>query len=569
MWSPTPDEPHPPSEEHQSQLLRAGGLPLMIQLLAESQDEELKRAATFVLQTCKQMRAFEASSPPQADPGGLQERVRPFCDMPSYWRSALEIKERIKQLEKLHREVDEGERDATNSTDKRRGLPGVETPLLTLDPTAGFWEGTGVQRTLCRGEERGLAHEGYKDPIESRELTPARPALQPYRHQKREGNSRSPVEYPTSFSVIKDEAQREEKEPHVLLGLAVTESGNQEADFLGQCCGRDIDTSAVTTRRQTGPEPQRKARSSAPQPPGGASQPREPAEQGAAVCSVCSRMPDSSTPPATGGGRERDGEGGPPTAPPESSTCNSYTARVGAHSFRSSLWIGVVLPALPLSHTLYLVETQGRSRFPDQQAGVGGGDVPGRSRTCIFSSQPPRAQFINMSVPISVAIAVAAGGRRENMIDHMSLCSDILEGEIMVDRMQLNPTGQKPSMANILLSVLHQIKLYVPPGVFLLSRETGARTFTQILRSCRYRCDRHTVLMDAEDRFKTRVQETIRKEKGCHCSLPTPDPQLPPPTPRVPLGLQYSQNSCVLHAASSLHPSSSKRLRAGPCTELL
>ncbi|KAI1889900.1 hypothetical protein AGOR_G00167670 [Albula goreensis] len=363
-------------EEHQSQLLRAGGLPLMIQLLAESQDEELKRAATFVLQTCKQMTstlgAVEASSPPQADPGGLQEWARPFIDMPSYWRSALEIKERIKQLEKQHREVDEGKRDATNSTDKRRGLPGVETPLLTLDPTAGFWEGTGVQRTLCRGEERGLAHEGYKDPIESRELTPARPALQPYRHQKREGNSRSPVEYP--MGPVKRQ---------IFQASAAAETLTPPQSPLA---GRQGDRGVGGGR----PEPQRKARSSPPQPPGGASQPREPAEQRAAVCSVCSRMPDSSTPPATGGGRERDGEGGPPTAPPES--------------------LVIFRRPYPAKTT---TEGQNRSSFKGCTLGV--------------------------------------------------------------------------SPAN-------------------------SRTFTQILRSCRYRCDRHTVLMDAEDRFKMRVRETIRKE---------------------------------------------------------
>uniref|UniRef100_W5MCF9 Telomere repeat binding bouquet formation protein 1 n=1 Tax=Lepisosteus oculatus TaxID=7918 RepID=W5MCF9_LEPOC len=42
-------------EEHQVQLLQSGGLPKMIQLLTEPQEEEVKKAATFVLQTCKQI----------------------------------------------------------------------------------------------------------------------------------------------------------------------------------------------------------------------------------------------------------------------------------------------------------------------------------------------------------------------------------------------------------------------------------------------------------------------------------------------------------------------------------
>lgn len=42
-------------EENQCELLQNNGLPLMIQVLTESQDEELNKAATFVLQNCKQM----------------------------------------------------------------------------------------------------------------------------------------------------------------------------------------------------------------------------------------------------------------------------------------------------------------------------------------------------------------------------------------------------------------------------------------------------------------------------------------------------------------------------------
>uniref|UniRef100_A0A3B4YUK6 Telomere repeat binding bouquet formation protein 1 n=1 Tax=Seriola lalandi dorsalis TaxID=1841481 RepID=A0A3B4YUK6_SERLL len=42
------------SEEHQSQLVQCGGLPLIITLLAEDKSEEVRKTATFILQTCKQ-----------------------------------------------------------------------------------------------------------------------------------------------------------------------------------------------------------------------------------------------------------------------------------------------------------------------------------------------------------------------------------------------------------------------------------------------------------------------------------------------------------------------------------
>lgn len=48
-------------EEHQSQLVQCGGLPVIITLLTEDTSEEVRKAATFILQTCK-----EASKSKQA-----------------------------------------------------------------------------------------------------------------------------------------------------------------------------------------------------------------------------------------------------------------------------------------------------------------------------------------------------------------------------------------------------------------------------------------------------------------------------------------------------------------------
>lgn len=45
--------------EQQSQLLSAGGLPVIITLLTETSDEELKKAAIFVLHTCNRISEFQ------------------------------------------------------------------------------------------------------------------------------------------------------------------------------------------------------------------------------------------------------------------------------------------------------------------------------------------------------------------------------------------------------------------------------------------------------------------------------------------------------------------------------
>ncbi|XP_069724712.1 telomere repeats-binding bouquet formation protein 1 [Phaenicophaeus curvirostris] len=95
-------------EENQCELLQSNGLPLMIQLLTESQDEELNKAATFVLQNCKQMteklslKTNDYSlNVNNAEELETQARSRSLQD---YWEKAEEILHRINLLEKEHNE---------------------------------------------------------------------------------------------------------------------------------------------------------------------------------------------------------------------------------------------------------------------------------------------------------------------------------------------------------------------------------------------------------------------------------------------------------------------------------
>ncbi|NXD45025.1 TERB1 protein, partial [Copsychus sechellarum] len=95
-------------EENQCELLQNNGLPLMIQVLTESQDEELIKAATFVLQNCKQMteqlslklydNSLNVNSAEELD-----MQVRKSC-LQDYWKKAEEILHRINLLEKEHDE---------------------------------------------------------------------------------------------------------------------------------------------------------------------------------------------------------------------------------------------------------------------------------------------------------------------------------------------------------------------------------------------------------------------------------------------------------------------------------
>ncbi|NXF29055.1 TERB1 protein, partial [Nyctibius bracteatus] len=95
-------------EENQCELLQNNGLPLMIQVLTESQDEELNKAATFVLQNCKQMteqlslkindNLLNMNNAEELD---VQVRKRSLQD---YWKKAKDILHRINLIEKEHNE---------------------------------------------------------------------------------------------------------------------------------------------------------------------------------------------------------------------------------------------------------------------------------------------------------------------------------------------------------------------------------------------------------------------------------------------------------------------------------
>ncbi|CAL8323398.1 unnamed protein product [Gadus morhua 'NCC'] len=85
------------SEEHQHQLVQCGGLSAIITLLTESPSEELRKATTFILQTCKQATMSLGGPAPDCEEAGT------FTNMDAYWDSANELLNRIHRLEKSQR----------------------------------------------------------------------------------------------------------------------------------------------------------------------------------------------------------------------------------------------------------------------------------------------------------------------------------------------------------------------------------------------------------------------------------------------------------------------------------
>ncbi|XP_054552861.1 telomere repeats-binding bouquet formation protein 1 isoform X2 [Talpa occidentalis] len=92
-------------EENQYDLFKNNGLPLMIQALTDSQNEELNKAATFVLHNCKKITeklslgeySLDENEVKQLKDINMKEKNQNLGD---FWKKAKEILHRIKQLER-------------------------------------------------------------------------------------------------------------------------------------------------------------------------------------------------------------------------------------------------------------------------------------------------------------------------------------------------------------------------------------------------------------------------------------------------------------------------------------
>ncbi|XP_008572349.1 PREDICTED: telomere repeats-binding bouquet formation protein 1 isoform X2 [Galeopterus variegatus] len=92
-------------EENQYDLFKNNGLPLMIQALTESQNEELNKAATFVLHNCRRITeklslslgeySFDENEAEQSKDINVKDK-----NLEEHWKKAKEILHRIEQLER-------------------------------------------------------------------------------------------------------------------------------------------------------------------------------------------------------------------------------------------------------------------------------------------------------------------------------------------------------------------------------------------------------------------------------------------------------------------------------------
>ncbi|XP_028814670.1 telomere repeats-binding bouquet formation protein 1-like isoform X2 [Denticeps clupeoides] len=138
------------ASDHQVQLLRNGGLALLISLLTESQNDEIRRAATFILQTCRSITEMLTA--------GLGTSHEVQGNLRSHWSSAGELLHRIQHLEKQQQASDQHWGNSMRNTfGPPLPLPSSQMPVSLSEE---FCQGTPVCRVKGHTEKRHRSTEG-------------------------------------------------------------------------------------------------------------------------------------------------------------------------------------------------------------------------------------------------------------------------------------------------------------------------------------------------------------------------------------------------------------------------
>ncbi|XP_074534345.1 telomere repeats-binding bouquet formation protein 1 [Halichoeres trimaculatus] len=147
------------SEEHQSQLVQCGGLPLIITLLTEDTSEEVRKAAMFILQTCRQA-TLSLEVPGLSEKQGMGENVEPITSIEGFRSSARELLHRIDLLEKRQAKAQDVQEDIYPSKpmkgfDQLSKPPALPLPLQQRENIQTILAACRLTSTPNKQEARG------------------------------------------------------------------------------------------------------------------------------------------------------------------------------------------------------------------------------------------------------------------------------------------------------------------------------------------------------------------------------------------------------------------------------
>ncbi|XP_058607890.1 telomere repeats-binding bouquet formation protein 1 isoform X3 [Onychostoma macrolepis] len=212
--------------EHQSQLLSAGGLPIMISLLTEASDEEVRKAAMFVLHTCKRITESLGT-------GMLTKDQQEESDLESHWQSAREILQRIQLLEKKIG-VKQWERDTEI---QQRGN---QRSASSVECNEAWWEGSVMRKVKGYHRVCGELHTG----------TLERPITNEMAYNKENAQCVSTEEClrPAQVTHFKDTGCEKGNEREHELMRENGRRGNQEGDVKKRDMERKMQSERVVKR---------------------------------------------------------------------------------------------------------------------------------------------------------------------------------------------------------------------------------------------------------------------------------------------------------------------------------
>ncbi|KAM8860482.1 telomere repeats-binding bouquet formation protein 1 isoform 2-T2 [Synchiropus picturatus] len=144
-------------EEHQSQLVQCGGLPIIMSLVNEDESDAVRKTAAFIWQTCNQATAMSLVDVPCATEE--QEKTTPLKKMDALRSSATEFLHRIEQLDKSHKEVGEEPKETsiTASTHKTLHSPTTPDSHSSFEKIGKFDCKTAIPATPVKKDEKTAA----------------------------------------------------------------------------------------------------------------------------------------------------------------------------------------------------------------------------------------------------------------------------------------------------------------------------------------------------------------------------------------------------------------------------
>ncbi|MGH0150752.1 UNVERIFIED_CONTAM: hypothetical protein FKN15_018488 [Acipenser sinensis] len=441
-------------EAHQFQLLENGGLPQMIQFLSQSPDEELNKAATFVLQNCKQITeklSLGLSDHSRDKRNTLSMQGTSHTNLESYWRSAKEMLKKIDLIEKQHteemyRSVEEEPNNTKESfqADAHGRANSFVNKRLTqlmegirMDFSKSSYGKSSdeppVRKVKGGGAKRDLLFQDDRTRIENVEHTPNKAILEDkgtILGSRRETDEQADR---TRYNVLADRVRRQIFSVNNELQGTI----EQHAVPVQQQQAKIAHTRGVNERTWTWQEQAEEIASDEPRV--GAAGLREPAgQQGTMHTASKSSMNPSNSLPAAG----------------RTSSLSSERAKRKR-------------------------ENNGELSLPDTVA----------ERPVVFKCPAP----VNTNKKKQDHLAASKR-------DDMAVCSKILDDEIN-------------NILNTPASSFKQ-KAFRCSGCVTGVSPVNSRNFSHILRSCPYKCDRHSVLLETEDRFKMEVMKSLNKRNS-------------------------------------------------------